>query len=124
MRRQLRALGLGHDSRRGIATTDLAYYRWTQWIFLQIFDSWYDEDADRARPIAELLPVLEADPEYGWADLDDRGRRELVDSFRLAYLHEAPVNWCPALGTVLANEEVTAEGRSERGQPSRLPPPA
>ena len=115
MRRQLRALGLGHDSRRGIATTDVGYYRWTQWIFLQIFDSWYDEDADRARPIAELLPVLEADPEYGWAELDARGRRELVDSFRLAYLHEAPVNWCPALGTVLANEEVTAEGRSERG---------
>jgi leucyl-tRNA synthetase len=115
MRRQLRALGLGHDSRRGIATTDVAYYRWTQWIFLQIFDSWYDEDTDRARPIAELLPVLESDPEYGWADLDARGRRELVDSFRLAYLHEAPVNWCPALGTVLANEEVTADGRSERG---------
>ena len=59
--------------------------------------------------------MLAADPEYGWAELDERGRRELVDSFRLAYLHEAPVNWCPALGTVLANEEVTAEGRSERG---------
>src|SRR6478672_11640691 len=115
MRRQLRALGLGHDARRGVATTDPGYYRWTQWIFLQIFDSWYDEDADRARPIAELPAVLEADPVYGWSDLDDRGRRELVDSFRLAYLHEAPVNWCPALGTVLANEEVTAEGRSERG---------
>ena len=115
MRRQLRALGLGHDSRRGVATTDVGYYRWTQWIFLQIFDSWYDEDADRARPIAELPAVLEADPEYGWSELDERGRRELVDSFRLAYLHEAPVNWCPALGTVLANEEVTADGRSERG---------
>ncbi|MGZ6886532.1 MAG: leucine--tRNA ligase [Acidimicrobiia bacterium] len=115
MRRQLRALGLGHDPRRGVATTDVAYYRWTQWIFLQIFDSWYDEDADRARPIAELIPVLEADPDAGWADLDELGRRELVDSYRLAYLHEAPVNWCPALGTVLANEEVTADGRSERG---------
>src|SRR3954451_14682847 len=115
MRRQLRALGLGHDSRRGIATTDAAYYRWTQWIFLQIFDSWYDEDADRARPIAELVPVLEADPQHAWAELDGRGRRELVDSYRLAYLHQAPVKWCPALGTVLANEEVTAEGRSERG---------
>ena len=74
MRRQLRALGLGHDPRRGVATTDVAYYRWTQWIFLQIFNSWYDEDADRARPIAELIPVLEADPEYGWADLDDARR--------------------------------------------------
>jgi leucyl-tRNA synthetase len=115
MRRQLRALGLGHDSRRGVATTDVGYYRWTQWIFLQIFNSWYDEDADRARPIDELVPVLESDPEYGWSELDERGRRELLDSYRLAYLHEAPVNWCPALGTVLANEEVTADGRSERG---------
>jgi Leucyl-tRNA synthetase len=115
MRRQLRALGLGHDSRRGPATTDVTYYRWTQWIFLQIFDSWYDEAADKARPIADLLPLLEADPDVGWAELDERARRELVDSCRLAYLTEAPVNWCPALGTVLANEEVTADGRSERG---------
>ncbi len=115
MRRQLRALGLGHDPRRSVATTDPAYYRWTQWIFLQLFDSWYDEDADRARPIDELVPVLEADPEVRWADLGGRERRELVDSYRLAYLDEAPVNWCPALGTVLANEEVTPDGRSERG---------
>jgi leucyl-tRNA synthetase len=115
MQRQLRALGLGHDPRRGVATTDVAYYRWTQWIFLQIFGSWYDPDEQRARPIAELVPILEADPEIGWAELDDVGRRRLVDSYRLAYLSEQPVNWCPALGTVLANEEVTAEGRSERG---------
>jgi leucyl-tRNA synthetase len=115
MRRQLRALGLGHDPRRSVATTDPAYYRWTQWIFLQLFDSWYDEDADRARPIAELIPVLEADPDADWAALDSRARRELVDTYRLAYLDEAPVNWCPALGTVLANEEVTPDGRSERG---------
>jgi leucyl-tRNA synthetase len=115
MRRQLRALGLGHDPRRGVATTDPSYYRWTQWIFLQLFDSWYDEDADRARPIAELIPVLEADPEIGWDALDAVQRRALVDQYRLAYLDEAPVNWCPALGTVLANEEVTPDGRSERG---------
>jgi leucyl-tRNA synthetase len=115
MRRQLRALGLGHDPRRGVATTDPAYYRWTQWIFLQLFDSWYDEDADRARPIAELIPVLQADPEIGWDALDAVERRALVDQYRLAYLDEAPVNWCPALGTVLANEEVTPDGRSERG---------
>ncbi|HEY3724825.1 MAG TPA: class I tRNA ligase family protein [Acidimicrobiia bacterium] len=115
MRRQLRALGLGHDPRRSVTTTDPAYYRWTQWIFLQLFESWYDEDAQRARPIAELVPILEADPEVGWAGLSTRERRELVDENRLAYLDEAMVNWCPALGTVLANEEVTAEGRSDRG---------
>ncbi len=115
MRRQLRALGLGHDSRRGPATTDPGYYKWTQWIFLQIYNAWYDFDADRARPISELITRLESDLDVGWVDLDDRARRELVDSYRLAYLTEAPVNWCPALGTVLANEEVTADGRSERG---------
>ena len=115
MRRQLRALGLGHDPRRSVATTDPGYYRWTQWIFLQLFGSWYDEDADRARPIVELIPVLEADPESNWVELSPRERRELVDSYRLAYLADAPVNWCPALGTVLANEEVTPDGRSERG---------
>ncbi len=120
MKRQLRALGLGHDPRRGIATTDAPYYRWTQWIFLQFFNSWYDEDQDRARPVSELVGELEAgtrQPDDGraWAALDELERRCLVDSYRLAYLDEASVNWCPALGTVLANEEVTAEGRSERG---------
>ena len=123
MQRQLRALGLGHDPRRGVATTDVGYYRWTQWIFLQIFNAWYDEAADRARPIADLVAEFEAGTRdaaaYGdglaWAALDDLGRRRLVDSFRLAYVAEAPVNWCPGLGTVLANEEVTADGRSERG---------
>src|SRR5713101_5650930 len=125
MRRQLRALGLGHDSRRGVTTTDPDYYRWTQWIFLQIFDSWYDEEQDRARPIATLVaefaagervPEGDANPHgMTWADLDDDAQATVVDSYRLAYLDEAPVNWCPALGTVLANEEVTADGRSERG---------
>ncbi|MFN8037234.1 MAG: class I tRNA ligase family protein [Acidimicrobiia bacterium] len=120
MRRQLRALGLGHDSRRGIATTDVDYYRWTQWIFLQIFDSWYDTDADRARPIGDLVAQFEAgerslDDDRAWAALTPAERSVLVDSYRLAYLDEAPVNWCPGLGTVLANEEVTADGRSERG---------
>ena len=125
MRRQLRALGLGHDPRRGVATTDVAYYRWTQWIFLQIFDSWYDDDADRARPIAELIaefesgarePLSEANPDGGPGPSSTTARAaRVVDSYRLAYLDEAPVNWCPALGTVLANEEVTADGRSERG---------
>ena len=122
---QLRRLGLAHDDRRRVATTDVGFYRWTQWIFLQLFESWYDADLDRARPIAELEAALEAgsrEPAPGtnpsgvsWADLDDVERRRVVDAHRLAYLHEAPVNWCPGLGTVLANEEVTADGRSERG---------
>ena len=125
MRRQLRRLGLGHDSRRSIATIDERYYRWTQWIFLQIFHSWYDTDADRARPIDDLVAELDAgtrEPAEGtnptgrpWTELTATERRVVVDNHRLAYVNEAPVNWCPALGTVLSNEEVTSEGRSERG---------
>jgi leucyl-tRNA synthetase len=120
MRRQLRALGLGHDPRRSVATTDVAFYRWTQWIFLQIFNSWYDEAVDRARPIEELVAAF-ADGSRpvpdgrSWSDLTEAARREVVDGHRLAVLSEAPVNWCPGLGTVLANEEVTSDGRSERG---------
>jgi leucyl-tRNA synthetase len=106
MRRQFRAMGLGHDDRRSVATTDVSYYRWTQWIFLQIFNSWYDDRERRARPITEL-PVPAA--------LSGADRQRYVDEHRLAYIADAPVNWCPALGTVLANEEVTADGRSERG---------
>jgi leucyl-tRNA synthetase len=125
MRRQLRRLGLAHDSRRSISTIDEGYYRWTQWIFLQIFGSWYDGGADRARPIAELIAELDAgtrEPAEGtnptrrpWAELSAMEKRLVVDNHRLAYVHEAMVNWCPGLGTVLANEEVTADGRSERG---------
>jgi leucyl-tRNA synthetase len=120
-RAQLRRLGLAHDDRRSLSTTDVEFYRWTQWIFLQIYNSWYDERVRRARPITELeaefaagtRPVPAGTP--SWAERDETGRRELIDSYRLAYLSEAPVNWCPGLGTVLANEEVTADGRSERG---------
>ncbi|HEY3144224.1 MAG TPA: leucine--tRNA ligase [Acidimicrobiales bacterium] len=125
MRTQLRRLGLGHDDRRSIVTADPGYYRWTQWIFLQIYNSWYDQEADRARPIDDLVAELDVgrrEPGEGtnpsgrpWADLSTTERRVVVDNHRLAYLHEAPVNWCPGLGTVLSNEEVTAEGRSERG---------
>ncbi|MGH8776527.1 MAG: leucine--tRNA ligase [Jiangellaceae bacterium] len=123
-RQQLRRLGLAHDPRRSISTMDRAYYRWTQWIFLQIFESWYDAEADggrgRARPIAELVAEFEAGTRStpdgrAWADLVDVERRRIVDEQRLAYVSDAPVNWCPGLGTVLSNEEVTSEGRSERG---------
>jgi leucyl-tRNA synthetase len=124
-RRQLRRLGLGHDQRRVIATTDPPYYRWTQWIFLQIFKSWYDPEKDRARPIAALIEELDAgvrSPADGsnpfgkpWAELSPLERRQVIDNHRLVYRAESMVNWCPGLGTVLANEEVTSEGRSERG---------
>ncbi|KQV05474.1 MULTISPECIES: leucine--tRNA ligase [unclassified Kitasatospora] len=123
MRQQLRRLGLGHDPRRSIATIDPEYYRWTQWIFLQIFNSWYDQEAGeggKARPIAELIAQFESGerevPGGGvWAELSAAEREELLGEYRLAYSKEVPVNWCPGLGTVLANEEVTADGRSERG---------
>ena len=120
MRRQLRALGLAHDTRRSVATTDPEFYRWTQWIFLQIFNSWYDPGADSARPISELVAQFEGGlrptPDgRPWADLTEGERRAAVDGQRLVFLSDAPVNWCPGLGTVLANEEVTADGRSERG---------
>ncbi|RDI18865.1 leucine--tRNA ligase [Lentzea flaviverrucosa] len=118
--RQIRRLGLGHDERRRISTIDPEYYKWTQWIFLQIFNSWYDPDARKARPIAELISQFESgerDVEGGrtWSELSFADQQRILGEFRLAYMSEAPVNWCPGLGTVLANEEVTADGRSERG---------
>ncbi|WP_461123681.1 leucine--tRNA ligase [Saccharothrix stipae] len=117
--RQIRRLGLGHDERRRISTIDPDYYKWTQWIFLQIFNSWYDPAAGRARPIAELEAQFasgeRATPDRPWAELTRPEREKLLGQHRLVYLSEAPVNWCPGLGTVLANEEVTADGRSERG---------
>lgn len=117
---QISRLGLGHDERRRVNTTDVAYYRWTQWIFLQIYNAWYDTEARRARPIAELeaeyaqgrRPTPDGRP---WSELSTDERKDIIDSQRLVYLSDAPVNWCPGLGTVLANEEVTAEGRSDRG---------
>ncbi len=120
MRRQLDRLGLSHDKRRSIATTDTDYYRWTQWIFLQIFNSWCDPETGRARPISELVEEFESGARptpHGllWDEVDEAERRQILDDHRLAYLADTPVNWCPALGTVLANEEVTAQGRSERG---------
>jgi leucyl-tRNA synthetase len=118
-RRQLKMLGFSYDWNRELATTDPDYFRWTQWIFLQIFDTWYDTDCEwigpdgkkrtgRGRPIAEL-PIPAEVRSHG-----DAAVRRFQDQHRLAYQHEAPVNWCPALGTVLANEEVI-DGKSEVG---------
>ncbi|MFD8072131.1 leucine--tRNA ligase [Streptomyces sp. NPDC059718] len=120
MKSQLRRLGLGHDKRRSFATIDPDYYKWTQWIFLQIFNSWYDPQADRARPIGELVEQFEKGERRtpdgrAWAELSPVERDAVLGEYRLAYASESPVNWCPGLGTVLANEEVTADGRSERG---------
>ncbi|WP_415956988.1 leucine--tRNA ligase [Streptomyces sp. 021-4] len=120
MKVQLRRLGLGHDNRRSFATIEAEYYKWTQWIFLQIFNSWYDAEADKARPIAELVEQFEngtrATPDgREWSALSAAERADLLGQYRLAYASDAPVNWSPGLGTVLANEEVTADGRSERG---------
>ena len=119
-RRQLKMLGFSYDWSREFSTTDPDYYRWTQWIFLQLFDTWYDsqctwtgpdglERVGRGRPISEL-PI----PEAATAEGPEAVRR-YQDRRRLAYQHEAPVNWCPELGTVLANEEVI-DGKSERGE--------
>jgi leucyl-tRNA synthetase len=117
MERQLGRLGLGHDRRRVVATTDTDFYRWTQWIFLRIYNSWFDTDAQKARPIAELEEKFIAEGVDGtaWADLTPKQQQEALDEHRLVYSSNSTVNWCPGLGTVLANEEVTAEGRSERG---------
>ncbi|GGT12826.1 leucine--tRNA ligase [Streptomyces atratus] len=120
MTAQLRRLGLGHDKRRSFATIESEYYKWTQWIFLQIFNSWYDTEADRARPIDELVAQFESGARptpdgRDWSALSATERADILGEYRLAYASDAPVNWSPGLGTVLANEEVTADGRSERG---------
>ncbi len=114
MLRQLKALGLSYDWDRKLATTDTEYVRWTQWIFLQLYKSYYDVAAQKARPIAELIGRFRAE-DPAWDQRPAAEREAILAEHRLAYIAEVPVNWCPALGTVLANEEVTNEGRSERG---------
>lgn len=134
-RQQLDAIGFSFDWDREVRTSDPAFYKWTQWIFLQLFDSWYDPQADKARPISELIARFEAQGCTGqdasvltgdeespvgaftaeeWKRFDERTRQMVLQRFRLAYLSDAWVNWCPALGTVLANDEVK-DGVSERG---------
>jgi len=126
---QLKRLGLGYPWSRAVRTSDPQYYRWTQWIFLQFFSHWYDKRAQRARPIAELEALLaeggseavEAATDFTghftaaeWRSFSPAQRQQILLHYRLAYTQEAWVNWCPALGTVLANEEVK-DGLSERG---------
>jgi len=140
-RRQLKRFGFCYDWSREFGTIDEDYYRWTQWIFLKIYHSWFDPDADngkgKARPINELIlsfvngeRTVKLNPnavEYTgagdlpdgtdagpWETLDNETRKAVVDSYRLAYLSQQTVNWCPKLGTALANEEVK-DGLSERG---------
>ncbi|MCH2147861.1 MAG: leucine--tRNA ligase [Phycisphaerales bacterium] len=130
-RRQLKRFGLSCDWSREFATIEPGYYKWTQWIWLQAYRSWYDHDAQRARPIHELIEHLErdefsvskelelirnpaSDGALTWQSLDHDQRRTVIEHCRLAYLSEQTVNWCPKLGTVLANEEVI-DGKSERG---------
>ena len=119
-RRQLGRLGLGHDSRRSFSTTDVEFYKWTQWIFLQIYNAWFDTAANKARPIAELIAEFDSGERHlengeDWAKLSAGERADVIDNCRLVYRADSMVNWCPGLGTVLANEEVTADGRSDRG---------
>jgi leucyl-tRNA synthetase len=132
-RRQLKRFGFSYDWSREFGTIDPGYYKWTQWIFLQIYQAFFDVAAQRARPIAELIAEFESgarvarfnpdaaeisaddkERSFDWQQLDTRARRHLVNSYRLAYLANQTVNWCPKLGTALANEEVI-DGRSERG---------
>jgi leucyl-tRNA synthetase len=140
--RQIKSLGFSYDWSRELATTDVEYFKWTQWIFLQLYNSWFNPETNKAEPIEtlEYPPELctdevgkvgqasrlpgerEARDRAGCADAGrrdacptlDAARREYRDSKRLAYVSEAPVNWCPELGTVLANEEVI-DGKSEVG---------
>ncbi|MHC4571071.1 MAG: leucine--tRNA ligase, partial [Planctomycetota bacterium] len=105
MRRQTKSLGFSYDWDREVDTTDPNYYKWTQWIFLKFFNSYFDEAKQKARPIEQLhIPK----------GLSEQDKQKFIDDNRLAYEAEVPVNWCPALGTVLANEEVIG-GVSERG---------
>ncbi len=115
-RRQLKMLGFSYDWQRELATTDPGYFKWTQFIFLVLFDTWFDAAKRRGRPISEL-PIPSEIRSAG-----DEAIRRYQDAHRLAYQHEAPVNWCPALGTVLANEEVVGGVSEVGGHPVvRLP---
>ena len=128
-RRQLDRLGFSFDWTREVRTSSPDYYKWTQWIFIQLFESWYDNTEDRAKPISELINkfntsgnlninaacngVKSFSAEY-WKKLSESKKYEILSQYRLTYLAETEVNWCPELGTVLANDEIV-NGVSERG---------
>jgi len=116
-RRQIKMLGLSYDWDREINTTDPQYYKWTQWIFLQIYNSWFDPREKKARPISTLIEELEkigtekilCEQKFSaeeWKRKSKKEQHDFLAQFRLAYIAEVPVNWCEKLGTVLANEEV------------------
>ena len=132
-RRQIRMLGLSYDWSREVNTTDPAYYKWTQWIFLQLYHSWYDPRQRTARPIASLSGEFAEkgsaglEPEHPfsaeeWRRMTRKEQHDVLARYRLAFVSEIPVNWCEALGTVLANEEVaewTEKGYSVERRPMR-----
>ena len=128
-REQLDKIGFSFDWSREVRTSDPAYYKWTQWAFIQMFNSYYCHDRQQARPIAELVQRFEAQGSAGlnvacteersfsaaqWKAMTERERQETLMNYRIAYLADTMVNWCPQLGTVLANDEVV-NGVSERG---------
>jgi len=118
-RSQLDRIGFSFDWDREVRTCDPAYYKWTQWAFLKMFDSWYDPKADKARPISELVSLLESTgyediTPVMWADASEKEKADILMRYRIAYLGETSVNWCEGLGTVLANDEVK-DGLSVRG---------
>ncbi len=129
-REQLDKIGFSFDWSREVRTSDPQYYKWTQWIFIQLFNSWYNKDTDKAKDISDLIgqfekegnarvnAVCDADiPQFTaneWKEFSRKQQQEILLQYRLTYLAEAEVNWCPALGTVLANDEIV-NGVSERG---------
>ena len=110
---QLRKIGFCYDWNRSVKTCDPSFYRWTQWAFEQMFNSYYDADKQQARPISELIARLEKE-DANWQKMSEKEQQETLMQYRIAYLADTKVNWCPKLGTVLANDEVS-EGLSVRG---------
>ena len=111
-RQQMDRIGFSYDWSREVRTCDPAYYKWTQWAFLEMFNHWYNPETDKAEPIDTLIDKFKA--EGRWDGLSEKEQSDLLMQYRIAYLGETSVNWCPQLGTVLANDEVK-EGYSVRG---------